>query len=259
MQYRVTQSIEDMHRIVALELEVWGLNPIDAVPAHVLAMGSHNGGVVIIAEEQNETLVGFAVGFPARRQDRLLLWSHIAGVAKTHQGQGIGKTLKFMQREWAGSAGYEEIGWTFDPLQPGNANFNLNILGAVAVRYHPNFYGQMEDVINHRPLPSDRLEARWPVRAVPTRASSTAPRLPVFLVEYVAGQQLPLQRHIERDGITNAEYLAIQVPQQTQAEDYNLEGWQLAIRQAFQEALILGYRATGFVRDTERNYYLLTR
>jgi len=258
MQYRVTQSVEDMHRVVKLELSVWGLNPIDAVPVNVLAMVVHNGGVIIVAEDEadNHALVGFAIGFPARRGNQWLLWSHITGVNPARQGEGIGRELKLKQREWAAQAGYNEVGWTFDPLQPGNANFNLNVLGAVVQRYHPNFYGRMTDGINNSPLPSDRLEARWNVREK-TTASATNSANAIFLVEHVPGQTTPRQLSMEKEGITNAERLAIQLP--AGIPDADLEGWQLAIRQAFQEAMLMGYRGTRFVREPARCYYVLTR
>jgi predicted GNAT superfamily acetyltransferase len=261
MRYRVTQSIEDMHRVVDLELAVWGLNSVDAVPVNVLAMTAHNGGVVIVAEDETAEaeLVGFAIGFPARRNDKWLLWSHITGVSPQHQGKGIGRALKFKQREWAAQVGYDEVGWTFDPMQPGNANFNLNVLGAVALRYYPNFYGRMTDGINNKPLPSDRLEARWAVRE--NDMSVQAARIPslasIFLVEQVTGQSVPRLLNIEAEGITNSESLAIQLP--VGVPNANLEGWQLAIRQAFQEALLIGYQATRFVREPNRSYYVLTR
>ena len=264
MRYRTTQTVEDLHRVVELELEVWGLNPIDAVPANVLAMTTHTGGVVILAEDEtvDYEIVGFAVGFPARRGNSWLLWSHITGVHPNHQGRGIGRALKLKQRAWASQMGYTEIGWTFDPLQAGNANFNLNVLGAVALRYHPNFYGRMADGINNQPLPSDRLEARWKVReqvgyvTKPIIRQAAAPQL-TFLVEYVSGQSTPRTVGIEHNGLSNTERFAIQLPDKQMMAD--VPSWQLAIRQAFQEALLLGYRARQFMREPTRSYYVLTR
>lgn len=261
MRYRATQSVEDMHRVVDLELTVWGLNPIDAVPVNVLAMTAHNGGMVIVAEDENDAgaIVGFAVGFPARRGNRAVLWSHITGVRPDRQGEGIGRALKLKQREWAAQHGYDEVGWTFDPLQAGNANFNLNVLGAVAHRYYPNFYGQMADGINNKPLPSDRLEARWPVREAPTPPPSTyTNQTPVmFLVEQTPGQPTPNVLSMEEERTTHVERLAIQLPVGLPGAD--ITGWQLAIRQAFQEAMLRGYQATRFEREPTRCYYVLTR
>jgi predicted GNAT superfamily acetyltransferase len=50
--------------------------------------------------------------------------------------------------------------WTFDPLEIRNGHFNLNRLGAISRRYHPNLYGITTSPL-HSGLPTDRLVAEW--------------------------------------------------------------------------------------------------
>ena len=50
--------------------------------------------------------------------------------------------------------------WTFDPLVRANARFNLVKLGAVAVAYLTDFYGEMQDGINAGDR-SDRCAVKW--------------------------------------------------------------------------------------------------
>ena len=54
----------------------------------------------------------------------------------------------------------EQIAWAFDPLQTGNAHFNLSRLGARAHSYIENMYGTRTDALNAG-VPTDRLIVLW--------------------------------------------------------------------------------------------------
>lgn len=246
INYRVSTAPKDMEHIVDLEIQIWGIQPRDAFPAHMLCLAQHNGGVIIIAE--TDKIIGFSIGFPARRAQQLVLWSFITGVHPEYQGQGIGAALKQTQRHWAAEHNYESIVWSFDPLQPGNANFNLNHLGAVARIYRPNLYGTMQDAIN-RGMQSDRLEAWWH-----TTRNAPAPGIanePVFLVEDHRDKPHTLVNFPDK----STESLAIAIPRH---REVNLQLWQKQVRRAFQHAFKLGYEAHTFVRGDHTNYYLLS-
>jgi predicted GNAT superfamily acetyltransferase len=161
ISYRPLADMADFERMVDLEIAIWGVSPRDAVPANLLRALSSHGGLVLGAYD-NDQLVGLTVAFRASSE---MLWSHMTGVHPAYQGRGIGLGLKRVQREWALGNGCAEIRWTFDPIQRGNAHFNLHLLGAQSNLYHDNYYGDMDDDIN-RGMPSDRLEAVWPLRDV---------------------------------------------------------------------------------------------
>ncbi len=187
LEYRVLNTLDEFETAHSLEIAIWGLHPRDAVPVNMLCALQHSGGSLLGAYD-GDTLIGIALAFPARSGDRWLLWSHFTGVDRRYQGQGVGFALKCYQREWALANGFAEIRWTFDPLQRGNANFNLNRLGAIADRYYENFYGVMEDKINYAASPSDRVEAIWRLRDPrvearldATHASTAASDIPTLL------------------------------------------------------------------------------
>lgn len=154
--YRSLTNMAEFEQVVDLEIAIWGINPRDALPANMLRALSSHGGMVLGAYD-DERLVGLAVAFRASGE---MLWSHMTGVHRDYQKRGIGLALKRLQREWAIEQGCTEIRWTFDPIQRGNAHFNLHLLGAQSNLYHDNYYGDMDDDIN-RGMPSDRLEAIW--------------------------------------------------------------------------------------------------
>jgi predicted GNAT superfamily acetyltransferase len=81
-------------------------------------------------------------------------------VLPEYRNSGLGMQLKLAQREDALARGILKMTWTFDPLQPKNAYFNLHKLGAIARRYSPDFYGVSSSRLQGG-LPTDRLHAEW--------------------------------------------------------------------------------------------------
>jgi predicted GNAT superfamily acetyltransferase len=251
MEYRLLEQKQDFEQAIDLEIAVWGLDPRDATPANLMLALHHAGGVTIGAYDRKQ-LIGITFAFPFRKEDRTILWSHSTGVHRDYQGQGIGYQLKLYQRDWALANGYGEIGWTFDPLQRGNANFNLHRLGAHVQSYQVNFYGVMQDEINHGEIPSDRLEAVWHLNdaAFEQDGHSETRMLPYLLMD----EGLPKAAPIDT---TQPEYL-VQIPRNLTALPNTdaLLTWRLALREAFTNAFDCGYVAVDF---TDTNAYLLRR
>jgi predicted GNAT superfamily acetyltransferase len=142
---------------VHLQQTVWG--PEETTPANQMMATAHSGGLVLGAFQGSE-LVGFALAWPGRSDGESLLYSHMLAVSAHTQGQGIGRALKWRQREWAMAEGYRRMAWTYDPLRRHNARFNLEVLGAEATRLIPNCYGAMTDRLNWG-LDSDRFWVEW--------------------------------------------------------------------------------------------------
>ncbi|MFB9835115.1 GNAT family N-acetyltransferase [Actinoallomurus acaciae] len=118
-------------------------------------------------------LVGAAVAFFAA-PTRTSLHSHIAGISDDSQARSVGYALKQHQRAWALSRDISKITWTFDPLVRRNAYFNIGKLGARAVEYLPNFYGEMQDQVNAGDQ-SDRLLVEWDLLADDVVSACDAP------------------------------------------------------------------------------------
>lgn len=131
----------------------------DVVPFDLIVAVEHAGGYAAIARQHGQ-IVAASFGFRGSWDSKPTLHSHVTA----SKVAGGGFALKNHQRQWAGERGIFAITWTFDPLVRRNCVFNFAKLGATAVEYLPNFYGQMSDVIN-RGDSSDRLLALWPVIA----------------------------------------------------------------------------------------------
>lgn len=262
--YKLLTETEDFQKVFQLETTIWQMEGGDAVSPHTMHAVSHNGGSVIGAE-LNGAMIGFVFGFPAYKNGIVYLWSHIAGTIDAYRGQGIGVQLKLEQRTWAMANGYDLIGWTFDPLQRGNANFNLRRLGATCTSYAENIYGDMQDGLN-KGMKSDRFKAAWVLNDARVRAIAEGMTLPYATSDFPEDCFL-LRR--DSDGTlnqaetmpVNVPFCFIEIPQNlTALKHENLEAarrWQLAFRSAAQLALAHRYAVVDFITQDVQCFYVL--
>ena len=156
---RNCKGIEELRSCVTLQKEVWNFSDADLVPLRMFVVAEKVGGQVMGAFDSGE-MVGFALSVPGTRSGHIYLHSHMLAVRKEYRNGGLGRRLKFMQREDALARGIELIEWTFDPLEIKNAFLNIERLGAIVRRYNINQYGTTSSPLQGG-LPSDRLIAEW--------------------------------------------------------------------------------------------------
>jgi len=156
---RVVSTPEELRHLVTLFNQVWGsITPV--VGVELLRAIGHGGGYVAAAYH-GEQVVGGSLAFLARHSGEPALHSHVTGVLPGLRRTGLGRALKLHQRAWAAEHGLAWVTWTFDPLVRRNARFNLHVLRAGVHAYLVDFYGPIDDSINHRDE-SDRLLVAWP-------------------------------------------------------------------------------------------------
>jgi predicted GNAT superfamily acetyltransferase len=156
---RKCESLDEFHRCVDLQREIWGEADLEVEPATMFVVATHTGGEVLGAFDGNR-LVGYTFAIVGLRDGIPYLHSHMAGVHSEYRDRGVGRMLKLFQRTEALGRGIRLIQWTFDPLELRNAHFNLNKLGAICRKYCPNLYGVTTSPL-HRELPTDRLLVEW--------------------------------------------------------------------------------------------------
>jgi len=154
---RPLKNSEDLQAIIALEHAIWGYSDLEVDAPAMLTVASRFTGQVLGAFDR-ERLIGFSFAVAALKAG--CLHSHRVGVLPDYQNLGIGRMLKLAQREHALAQNINVIQWTFDPLQPRNAYFNIARLGIISRTYLPNFYGITSSPL-HGGLPTDRLLAEW--------------------------------------------------------------------------------------------------
>lgn len=166
-EVREVRTIEEMRACEAVQLDVWGFEQREIVPAAHLRAVVHAGGLVLGGFVDGR-MAGFAYGFPARAQhpgeSGIGLHSHMVGVRPAYQRSGVGRHLKWAQRAWCLEQGMPWITWTFDPIQAKNARLNFHHLGVRSYAYLVDFYGVLESALSGRQA-TDRLLALWDLRA----------------------------------------------------------------------------------------------
>jgi predicted GNAT superfamily acetyltransferase len=169
--------------------------------------------------------------------------------------RGVGFALKLAQRAWALRQGVRTISWTFDPLLPRNARFNLVKLGAVAGEYVVDFYGPLADGVNDGDE-TDRLTARWELAG--ERAGRAARGRPAAI-----GEPPPTTDRGAPDGgplvVRDGDGLWCRVPSDILAlrrdDPAEAARWRSAVRAVLRGAFADGLVATGMTRG---GWYRLT-
>jgi predicted GNAT superfamily acetyltransferase len=173
-----------------------------------------------------------------------------------------------MQRDFARAEEIDRIAWAFNPLEAGNAHFNLSRLGASARRFVANMYGERTDALNAS-VPTDRLIAEWHTTSersvtVAPDATTTLPRL-IQTIDQRDG--LLTQLRVSQEVVMNEPRLLLEIPHDiaTLRRDAPelAEEWRVVVGEAFRNAFEAGYRAVHFLRDESsgrrRGFYVLER
>jgi len=242
---RELKSVADLERCEQVQLLVWG-EAVPEVNAALFRATLHAGALVAGAFEGGE-LLGFAFGFPSYVDAQVGFHSHLLAVLPQARGRGLGRSLKWFQRDWCLARGVTQMTWTFDPLQAKNARLNLEYLGAHARHYHPDFYGALGGALNGA-LPTDRVVAEWPLNAPHVAALAAGTARP--------GADKPPDAALTcgADGEPNArnvwaERVWLELPSHIapQTDFAHAHRWRLALRAALQPLLDEGYTASRFI------------
>jgi len=257
-------SHAEFEKCLDIQRKVWRHKDADLTPTHHFCIGRETGAILLGALWGGE-LVGFAYSFPAVFRGKWCQHSHLLAVLPRFQGHGLGKILKWAQREEALRRGFDLITWTFDPLLVRNANLNLHALGALSRVYLPNFYGLTPSLLIAPGLPSDRLKVEWHLkdRRLEQRQQQKWEAYDLqSLPKALEGREA---KGVWRPGpigrASGAAVVLAEVPSRIRDHRANpqlLADWQAALRRVLAQHFALGYRAVDFVLG-ERCFYILEK
>lgn len=261
---RKAESTADYRACQDAQRLAWGLRDDSyVVPLATMVGAQLHGGLVLGAFLSDGTAAGLSFGFLGQIDGTLGLYSQLTGVIPAYQSRGLGEQLKRAQFDWAQAEGLPCVAWAFDPLQAGNAHFNLNRLGARPRQYIDNMYGPRTDAVNSGGMPTDRLIAVWEPGLAPGPEPADPGAIPALLAtaQQPNGQRAP----VGLAAVFEAPLVLIEIP--SDIADLRLrdpalaEAWRVAVRSAFRRAFEHGREAVGFARWTEgghrRAAYLL--
>ncbi len=173
--------------------------------------------------------------FPAVAAAEPYLHSHMLAVREGYRDKGLGRAIKFFQRQDALASGIELMEWTFDPLEIKNAYLNLEKLGAIARRYNVNQYGITSSPLQGG-LPTDRLVAEWWLNSKRVEAVLGTGERPTAKVETTVA--IPAEVYDWKQSLeTRGKALAVQT----------------VVRELFLHAFGKGLACLGYERDNRGN------
>lgn len=239
---RDCRALSELAECVDLQREVFQLPEVEISPVRHLVVTINAGGFVLGAFDRDE-LIGFVLSVPAFLRGEKAFYSHMTAVRQSFQGAGVGRMLKWAQRDRSLEQGVRFIKWTFEPWKARNAFFNLEKLGAIVTEIQPNFYGvdYASASSGGKPfgLASDRLFAEWHLESPKVTALAAGDRF--------AETALP---EAEIWVTPNWTSLVGEDPARALAEQERL-------RTDFEAGFSRGLIARGFRRDDSRPKYLL--
>ena len=273
LELRPVRSVDEYRACEQLQRLVWGFETdLDVVPLTQLVAASKSGGVLLGAFDDSDDLRGFTYGFLGRDDDgRPLVYSHMTAVAPELRAAGLGRRLKWAQRDVALGLGIDLMVWTYDPLESLNGFFNFSKLGVVASRYWPNLYGSTGSAL-HRGLPTDRLRADWFLSSprAESRRQGGRGAIAARASREPEGFAIALRAEGAEPGVVDtaidAEFLLCEVPAQIQeiklADPAVALAWRMATRELMTHYLGNGYFVRECVRTDDaarRTFYVLQR
>jgi predicted GNAT superfamily acetyltransferase len=263
VELRPIETHAEFAACVELQADIWGAEFGDRVPASLLKVAAHIGGLTIGAFGPDGSLIGFVFGLTGVKGDEIVHWSHMLGVRVGAREMGIGRRLKEFQRATLAARGIRYTYWTFDPLQAKNAHLNFNRLGVRIVDYVVDMYGTTTSPL-HYGLATDRLIVVWSNMREAENGARGADISPAP-VNVPVMTRAPQPGDVVLDTASRPDVALIEVPIDLQAvfADSPADGlaWRDATRRNFEWALSNGYTVNSLRRDADarRAFYVVTR
>jgi predicted GNAT superfamily acetyltransferase len=268
--YRRASSLADYRACQEAQRSAWGI--VDdgyLIPIASMVGANLHGGMVLGAFMPSGQAAAMSFAFLGRVESRLCLYSQLTGVIPEYQSRGIGNQLKQFQRELARREEIPRIAWAFDPLQAGNAYFNLSRLGAVATRFIPDMYGKRTDSLSAGAAATDRLIVEWDTdeRTQPPVIDDSAlthvPSLLKMNSPEPGSEPAPMAVNTSIDAPTLLLEIPDSIARLRREQPVIAEQWRDAVRQAFTWAFNSGYTAHALWRHHDstrrRAFYVLSR
>lgn len=250
---RPLNNFEEYEAVIDLQREVWQCDDIELTPPDLLKMHGELGGVVLAAWEPSGRPVAFVYSLLGIKDGQMRHWSRMLGVLPEYRDRGLGRLLKWKQRDAILAQGIHLCRWTYDPLETRNAYLNIVKLGAVSFEYHPNVYGNARNELDSG-LPTDRLIANWQLdserveaafQGKPERSDADINSL-ASAIEHSMEDGLPIVKGVRADLKNTMVYFPVPANfQSLKAKNIDAASeWRMAVREACMLLFDNGYVLT---------------
>ncbi|HMI58761.1 MAG TPA: hypothetical protein VK511_11965 [Gemmatimonadaceae bacterium] len=264
---RRVDTTAEYEACVRMQHAIWGDDFTEIVPATMLKVTQHIGGVTAGAFDADGRLLGFVFGMMGAVNGRLVHWSDLLAVHPDARNQGLGRRLKLFQRQLLLPLGVETMFWTYDPLVTKNAYLNIVRLGARPTEYVVDMYGADTHSAMQGGIGTDRFVVSWDLvteGGANARASAHAGD----------AQNAPIVDGLAPEGTRGApsaaelpdtDVVRVEVPSDIDeviARDLAVAArLRRTTRRIFTHYMQRGYRVTGFshLMPEDRYFYILSR
>jgi len=254
---RRVDSTDEYDACVRMQHAIWGDDFTEIVPATMLRVTQHIGGVTAGAFDHTGRLLGFVFGMMGAVDGRLVHWSDLLAVHPDARNKGLGRRLKLFQRQLLLPLGVETMFWTYDPLVTKNAYLNIVRLGARPTQYVVDMYGADTHSALHGGIGTDRFIVEWDLMSEGgANAHAT--------VHDDAERTAPIVNGLAPE-LPDVAVVRVEVPSDIDdVIDHDLAAaarLRQATRRIFTHYLPRGYKITGFshLMPEDRYFYILSR
>lgn len=262
--FRRIDTQEEYDACVRMQYDIWGAGFTEVVPATILRVAQHIGGVTAGAFDSSGALLGFVFGMTGVQDGCLVHWSDLLAVRQEARDRGLGRRLKLYQRELLLPLGVRTVYWTYDPLVARNAHLNMVRLGARPVEYVTNMYGPRTHSALHSALGTDRFVVAWDLGTEPDGPEHVPGAGDMRSVAPIVNQpQHGTPGMPVITALPDVPSVRVEVPSDIQkviATDTDAaREWRQTTRRALTWYMARGYHVTGFSRTQpdDRCYYTL--
>lgn len=271
---RPLKAPRELAACTTLQADTCDGSPFFAVPALVAV--ERGNGLVLGAVDDEETMCGAIVDVAVADGDLASWFTAFYAVRESERNNGIGTRLRYNERDLGIERGVQLTKWAIDPLRGLEAHIAFNKLGAVAVSYERDMYGQLHDSRDSG-LATDRLIVEWWLTSPRVRAVVDRQVLPYHfrlgldkmeVATRTAVTDNAYRRLVEFDdsvcdGITTSAAILVEIPAKLdglRAEDIDLaRDWRVRARDIFERMFESGYIITGLVHEGGRSFQLFER
>jgi predicted GNAT superfamily acetyltransferase len=251
----------ELELCVRMQHRIWGETYSGTVPTVILSLSQKLGGIVAGAFDADGQMLGFVFGMTGLIHGEIVHWSDMLAVESSARDRGLGRRLKYFQRDMLRALGIRTMYWTYDPLVARNAYLNLVKLGAIASEYVVDFYGPDTGSTLHGDLGTDRFIVKWQIGDADAESVAANQVLAksehgAFIVNPQHGTNPPVLLDFPNDPSVRIEIPPDIYALIDEAPELAHE-WRMTTREAFTWYLRRGYRVTGFstAPDSGRCYY----
>jgi len=256
---RRVDTNDEYEACVRMQHAIWGDDFTEIVPATMLKVTQHIGGVTAGAFDADGRLLGFVFGMMGAVDGRLVHWSDLLAVHPDARNKGLGRRLKLFQRQLLLPLGVETMFWTYDPLVTKNAYLNIVRLGARPTEYVVDMYGADTHSAMQGGIGTDRFVVAWDLV---TEGGANAPAS----AHTGDAQNPPIVDGLAPEGaLPDTDVVRVEVPSDIDeviARDLAVAArLRRTTRRIFTHYLQRGYRVSGFshLMPEDRYFYILSR